>query len=451
MKAHCSITTLLAAAFLIPFATQAASTVTFDNKSGQPALVKVVGPTDTSVSVENSKRETVTVQPGHYFIKIRYGAPGKYSYSKGDEFDVSETPTTTSKITITLHKVVSGNYDSKPISEAEFGSEAPLAEQASPAAIHESPPGQVQEDPQPTWARIILDTEFFPSGEFGSYWDSLQNAYLGAATLSRNWDPHADLFSCSVENPVSRDKFLAKFGKPDRIVESDHMTWNYYGPIGFRFESWTDKEVLFVIAPNDFYKVGFRKKATAAKRQPAGAGPASGSQSPTPIASAAGVSGPSTSDDAPWQKDWREFVKAMADGKHLSASNYTRMTVQWSGVVLTNKQRTYKISDKNHTSLGVFVRMHPPLVLEDPSQDLTGSTSLVGLVPTESQIASWSGVKPGDTIVFRGKLGCLTRQQDGLTSPVGLGNPRKGVPTRKDTLAIVGLLNEAELVRVLSK
>jgi hypothetical protein len=110
----------LALAFLIPAVTKAASTATFDNQSGKPALVKLVGPTASSVTVENSKKESVSVTAGHYFIKVRYGTPGAYSYSKGDEFDVTETATAFSDITITLHKVVAGNYGSKAISEGDF-------------------------------------------------------------------------------------------------------------------------------------------------------------------------------------------------------------------------------------------------------------------------------------------------------------------------------------------
>ena len=127
-----------ALAFLIPAPTEGASTVTFDNQSGKPALVKLVGPTVSSVTVENSKREGVSVAPGHYFIKVRYGTPGAYSYSKSDEFDVIETATAASSISITLHNVaetataasaitirfhleVVGDYGSKAIPKTEYG------------------------------------------------------------------------------------------------------------------------------------------------------------------------------------------------------------------------------------------------------------------------------------------------------------------------------------------
>ena len=99
--------------------------VNFDNQSGEPALVKLVGPTQTEVEVPNGATVGVEAAAGHYFIKVRSGMPGKYRYSKGDEFDVRETATTKSEITITLHKVIDGNYDSRPISEDEFGTSTP--------------------------------------------------------------------------------------------------------------------------------------------------------------------------------------------------------------------------------------------------------------------------------------------------------------------------------------
>jgi hypothetical protein len=58
---------------------------------------------------------------GQYYIVTRYGAArDHYSYSKGDSFKVTQTATQHSVITITLHKVVNGNYETSPISAAEF-------------------------------------------------------------------------------------------------------------------------------------------------------------------------------------------------------------------------------------------------------------------------------------------------------------------------------------------
>ena len=99
----------------------AQNTVSFDNQSGQPALVKLIGSTSSEIEVPDGTKQSVQASAGKYVIKVRYGVPGKYHYTKGEEFTVDETATTRSKITITLHKVVNGNYDSRPINEEEFG------------------------------------------------------------------------------------------------------------------------------------------------------------------------------------------------------------------------------------------------------------------------------------------------------------------------------------------
>jgi len=112
-----SLSTLLA--FVITASAQ--NSVSFDNQSGEPALVKLIGPTPKDIEVPDGTKQAVQALAGKYFIKVRYGFQGKYHYTKGQEFTVDETATTTSDITITLHKVVNGNYDSSPINEQEFG------------------------------------------------------------------------------------------------------------------------------------------------------------------------------------------------------------------------------------------------------------------------------------------------------------------------------------------
>jgi len=99
----------------------AQNVVIFDNQSGEQALVKLIGPTYKEVEVPNDAKLGVDASAGRYIIKVRYGMPDKYHYAKGQEFDVKQTSTTRSEITITLHKVVAGNYESQPISKEEFG------------------------------------------------------------------------------------------------------------------------------------------------------------------------------------------------------------------------------------------------------------------------------------------------------------------------------------------
>jgi hypothetical protein len=128
-----SIIRLLLVLFVTAGIAAAQNTVTFDNQSGQSALVKLIGPTSKEVEVPNGAKGRVEASAGRYTIKVRYGTPDQYRYTKGEEFEVKETASTQSAITITLHKVVAGNYDSRSISEADF--EADTAVKRSDSAV----------------------------------------------------------------------------------------------------------------------------------------------------------------------------------------------------------------------------------------------------------------------------------------------------------------------------
>ena len=94
--------------------------ITFDNQSGNDAAVRLAGPTSGLIIVPNSTSRTVEVAGGPYRMYVRYGTPGKYHYTRGDSFTVYEGPDGADQISITLHKVVGGNYGTGPSSEAEF-------------------------------------------------------------------------------------------------------------------------------------------------------------------------------------------------------------------------------------------------------------------------------------------------------------------------------------------
>ena len=97
------------------------NTVTFDNQSGEYGAVKLVGTTARMVEVPQGQKRTVNVAAGEYYILVRYGSkPEHYSYAKGDPFTVHQTATQYSCITITLHKVVDGNYRTRSSSREEF-------------------------------------------------------------------------------------------------------------------------------------------------------------------------------------------------------------------------------------------------------------------------------------------------------------------------------------------
>jgi hypothetical protein len=111
---------LYALVAVMPLIAQDRPTVTLENRSGDDALVRLVGPSSGTVSVADSATRTVEVHGGTYRMYVRYGLAGKYRYTKGDSFVVYEGPDAVDQISITLHKVVGGNYGTAPSNEAEF-------------------------------------------------------------------------------------------------------------------------------------------------------------------------------------------------------------------------------------------------------------------------------------------------------------------------------------------
>ena len=102
------------------------SVVTLDNQSGQPALVRLVGPTRAEVLVPAGGRNSVRrVAGGHYTIYARYGVPGNYRHTRGDSFDVRDGGLGYSRVTITLHTIPAGNYAMHGSSVSEFSAAAP--------------------------------------------------------------------------------------------------------------------------------------------------------------------------------------------------------------------------------------------------------------------------------------------------------------------------------------
>lgn len=101
-------------------AAQERPTITFQNQSGDDALVRLEGPTAQLVPVSDSGARKVEVSGGTYRIFVRYGRLGKYRYTKGRSFSVTETAYQVSDIYITLHTVPGGNYESGSSSETEF-------------------------------------------------------------------------------------------------------------------------------------------------------------------------------------------------------------------------------------------------------------------------------------------------------------------------------------------
>jgi hypothetical protein len=103
------------------YASNYPNTVTFSNLSGNNAVVKLIGPLKTNVGVANGAQATVNVPAGTYYFLVRYcNESGQCRYSQGDPFEVVQSQTQYSVITITLHPVSNGNYHERPASRDDF-------------------------------------------------------------------------------------------------------------------------------------------------------------------------------------------------------------------------------------------------------------------------------------------------------------------------------------------
>ena len=95
-------------------------TVTIQNESSEAVLAKLAGPMTGVVTVPAGEARTVKVQGGQYLALFRYGVR-HYSYTKVGPFDVVQTATEFSEITIVLH-TSAGNTNEDSSDEREFDS-----------------------------------------------------------------------------------------------------------------------------------------------------------------------------------------------------------------------------------------------------------------------------------------------------------------------------------------
>jgi uncharacterized protein (TIGR03067 family) len=161
---------------------------------------------------------------GRYIIKVRYGVPGQYRYTKGEEFEVKASSTTQSEITITLHKVVAGNYESHPISGSAFGE---VQGDRSPVKTEEQSnrPNKIrvflEQNGGLDWVGKVVETGGRNTVPVGTMEASLRNPVDGA------------LLEKQFGKPIStvKDTFGGNLGKPGLLgVPVNGERWEY-GPV----------------------------------------------------------------------------------------------------------------------------------------------------------------------------------------------------------------------------
>jgi hypothetical protein len=94
--------------------------LTLINKSGDHALVKLVGQSRKVVEVPNGSDQTIYIAGGKYLIYARYGNGPKYRFTRGESFTIQDSATSYTQATLTLHGVINGNYSTYDSSEDEF-------------------------------------------------------------------------------------------------------------------------------------------------------------------------------------------------------------------------------------------------------------------------------------------------------------------------------------------
>ncbi|MBS1819339.1 MAG: hypothetical protein JSU08_15500 [Acidobacteria bacterium] len=94
-------------------------TLTIVNMSSDEATVKVVGPSGGLVQVAPGGRQAVSVSGGLYELRIRYCRRDGCRYTRTDSFVITETPTSVSRTTITLHSAA-GNLGESPMAPSDF-------------------------------------------------------------------------------------------------------------------------------------------------------------------------------------------------------------------------------------------------------------------------------------------------------------------------------------------
>jgi hypothetical protein len=83
-------------------------------------VVKLVGTLSDYIEVPSGGQNTIAVGGGSYYILARYGNAGHFHFTRGVPFYITESPYSVSRISITLHKVVDGNYATRPDSGRDF-------------------------------------------------------------------------------------------------------------------------------------------------------------------------------------------------------------------------------------------------------------------------------------------------------------------------------------------
>ena len=230
----------------------ARSPLVFDNQSGEPALVQLVGPTATLVRVPKGAALRLAGEPGRYYLKVRYGWPEQYRYVRGESFAVQETATSALETVIRLRPVQTGNYHAESITKEAF---------------------ETAELGDVVWARMVRHPTLRPAWAAGeaAYREAVARGAIPATGRPDDLIGFGDMIRRPLGGNLARRSVQAQFGPPRRIFDDAGMTWMDYGAIQLGMAPGSE-EVSTFRALRRLYVRGFAASAGPAdSAAPAGA------------------------------------------------------------------------------------------------------------------------------------------------------------------------------------
>lgn len=206
----------------------ATNAIILENKSGRPALVKMVGPAPVMVLVAKDGRQTANVPHGRYQLKVRYGPAGRYHYVRGGEVEVADLPSSSPDPVIRVDELASPRDDALRITQQAFDSNEPIGSRVpavSPSRIE--PPSEPKAKTAPEGEQVGL----FHANRtlYGQYLVTVENAQAGESeemdAMYAEMDKRIDSLEKSIDRARSASASARKrYGDVRRRDREVNMT-----------------------------------------------------------------------------------------------------------------------------------------------------------------------------------------------------------------------------------
>jgi hypothetical protein len=182
---------------------QAACLATFENQTEAFAVVTILGTNKQEVALKANSQQTLSLEAGDYYYKVRFDLPTGSEYAIGPYFTMADASPATYKLTVTLKSpVLAGLYK---ISKEEFESDANDAALLSKAY-------RVSKK-WLRWAQIILDVVSEDTEKTLKSFIKFMPQLTGMEVTGTNMSRIA-IYTDPTGNKVSIRSLIQKHGEP---------------------------------------------------------------------------------------------------------------------------------------------------------------------------------------------------------------------------------------------